>query len=324
MAAPITRVNGIRRALTMRAAFVAAATTICALKPASAKAQIPTPDSLQIVLKRATYVFQGVVQRWNAVADSSLTATPRTARVQATRVYICPQQVGEFGGEQVTIGFADSAAAPAGTSAWFLGTGWAVGNHIATTVMAIVHTSTASHVDSLLTNLREAIRLNAKDALRAMVTAADVVVLATVRSISPPKSAPSSTRGEYAERWSSVQLSVDSVRASRDTSKTNTPAFATVWVVPRAPLRNITILVPASIGYNATGASQLSSGAERLFLLDSVARRPNLRNVDSTAVAFAPRDANIREVVDAALLGTALPNRVFTMEPAHQCGRPLQ
>jgi hypothetical protein len=308
----------------MRSALLAATTTICALEPASAKAQIPTPDSLQIILKRATYVFEGVVQRWNAVADSSLTATPRTARVQVRRVVICPQQVGEFGGEQVTIGFPDSSAAPAGTSAWFLGTGWSVGNHIATTVMAIVHAPTVSHVDSLLTNLREAIRLNAKDALRAMVTAADVVVLATVRSISLPKSAPSSTRGEYAERWSSVQLSVDSVRASRDTSKTNTPAFAAVWVVPRAALRSITILVPASIGYNATGASQLSPGAERLFLLDSVARRPNLRNVDSTAVAFVPRDANIRDVAEASLLGTALPNRVFTMEPVHECGRPLR
>jgi hypothetical protein len=190
--------------------------------------------------------------------------------------------------------------------------------------VSIVRTSTTLHIDSLLVNLREAIRLSAKDALRAIVNAADVVVLATVRTISGPKYAASSTRGEYAERWATVQLTVDSVRASRDTSKTDTPAFAAVWVLPRASFRGITILAPATIGYYSPGTSQLSPGVQRMFVLDSVARRPNLHNVDATAVAFVPNDQNIRDVADAALLGAALPNRVFTMEPTHECSQPLR
>jgi hypothetical protein len=290
----------------------------------SAAAQIPSVDSLQTVLKRATYVFEGIVQRWGAVADSSLTATPRTAVVHVSRVFSCPQQVGEFGNEDVTIAFHDSSAAPAGTNAWFLGTGWAVGNHIATSIVSVVRTPTTLHIDSLLVNLREAIRLSAKDALRAIVNAADVVVLATVRTISGPKYAAASTRGEYAERWATVQLTVDSVRASRDTSKTDTPTFAAVWVLPRASFRSIAILAPATIGYYSPGTSQLSAGVQRMFVLDSVARRPNLHNVDATAVAFVPNDQNIRDVADAALLGAALPNRVFTMEPTHQCSQPLR
>jgi hypothetical protein len=298
----------------------AVALAMCAVSSITVDAQIPSVDSLKTVLKRATYVFEGTVQRWNAVADATLTANPQTALVHATRVFSCPQQVGEFGNEDVTITFPNPSAAPAGTTAWFLGTGWSVGNHIATTVVSIVRTPTQQHIDSLIGNLRQAIQLDAKDALRALVNASDVVVLATVRSISSPKYAESSTRGEFAERWSTVKLTIDSVRAS----KADTSGFAAVWVKPVNAFRQITILAPPTIGYYSPGAKQLVPGTERLFLLDSAFRRPNLRNVDSTAVAFVPNDRNIRDVADAALLGAALPNRVFTMEPTHECSQPLR
>ena len=323
LAPPRANVNLGSRSFERLRIAVFAVVVIC-ISGGSAGAQIPSVDSLQTVLKRATYVFEGTVQRWGAVADSSLTATPRTAIVHVSRVFSCPQQVGEFGNEDVTIAFHDSSAAPAGTRAWFLGTGWAVGTHIATSVVSVVRTPTKPHIDSLLVNIREAIRLSATDALGAIVNAADVVVIATVRTISGPKVAASSTRGEFAERWVTVQLTVDSVRASRDTSKTHTPAFAAGWVLPRGSFRSIAILAPASIGYYSPGTTQLSVGAQRMFVLDSVARRPNLHNVDATAVAFVPNDRSIRNVADAALLGAALPDRSFTIEPTHVCSQPLR
>jgi hypothetical protein len=323
MASPRANVT-LRNRWFERLRIAALAIVMFGISSRPAAAQIPSVDSLQTVLKRATYVFEGTVQRWGAVADSSLTATPRTALVHVSRVFSCPQQVGEFGNEDITITFQNPSAAPAGTSAWFFGTGWAVGNHIATSIVSVVRTPTKLHIDSLLINLRQAIRLSTKDGLRAIVDAADVVVLATVRTISGPKYAASGARGEFAERWVSVQLTVDSVRASRDTSKTHTPAFAAVWVLPRGSFRNITILAPATIGYYSPSTSQLTRGAQRMFVLDSVARRPNLHNVDATAVAFVPNDQNIRDVADAALLGAALPDRVFTMEPTHECSQPLK
>jgi len=297
---------------------------ISAFSAAEINAQIPSVDSLQTLLKRATYVFQGTVTRWGAVADASLAATPRTGVVHVSRIFSCPQQVGAFGNQNVTIAYRNPSEAPAGTTAWFLGTGWSVGNHIATTVVSIVRTPTESHVDSLLANLRAAIQLSAKDALRALVRAADVVVLATVDTISNPKYAAYSPRGEYADRWSRVKLTVDSVRVVRDISKSDTTAFAGVWVAPRDSFRQITILAPATIGYYSPGSSQLTENAQRIFVLDSVIHRPNLRKVDSTAIAFIPSDRNIRPVAEASMLGEAVPNRTFAMEPPHECSQPVR
>src|SRR5690349_3801274 len=95
-------------------------------------AQLPSVDSLKQVLTRTTYVFQGIVQQWNAVADSSLVASPQTGIVNVTRVFACPQAVGEFRDERVTVRYPNAKALPAGSRAWFLGTGWVIGQQIAT------------------------------------------------------------------------------------------------------------------------------------------------------------------------------------------------
>jgi len=116
MASPRANVT-LRNRRFERLRIAALAIVMAGISSRPAAAQIPSVDSLQTVLKRATYVFAGTVQRWGAVADSSLTATPRTALVHVSRVFSCPQQVGEFGNEDITITFQNPSAAPAGTSA---------------------------------------------------------------------------------------------------------------------------------------------------------------------------------------------------------------
>ena len=304
-----------QRNRVLRLRVATPAVVLCLIASGSVAAQVPSVDSLQNLLKRATYVFEGTVKRWNAVADPSLTATPQTAVVHVSRLFVCPQQVGLFRDEDVTITFHDPSAAPAGTTGWFLGRGWSVGNHIATSVVSIVRTPTTAQNQALVANLHQALQLSAKDALDAIVTASSVVVLATVDTISEAKYAASSPRSENAERWSTVRLTVDSVRSSRD---------SVVWVAPRDSFRNITILAPATIGYYAPGTAQLTKGSQRIFALDSIFLRPNLQKVDATAIAFIPNDRNIRPLADAALLGNALPNRVFSSEPPHECSQPLK
>ena len=78
----------MRRVLATR--YLALAAVALTLVAAPAMAQIPSVDSLRRVLTRTTYVFEGVVQAWNAVADPSLTPTPNTAKVHVSRVFSCP------------------------------------------------------------------------------------------------------------------------------------------------------------------------------------------------------------------------------------------
>jgi hypothetical protein len=290
----------------------------------AANAQIPSVDSLKLVLKRATYVFEGVVQAWNAVADPSLMATPNTAKVHVTGVFSCPVPVGEFGNEDVTIRYPDPSVAPAGSTAWFLGVGWSIGDHIATTVLSIVRTPTRALADTLVSKLRTAIHLSAQDELQAEASAADTIVIATIRSVSRPLLPHAGGRTEHEELWSSVRLTVDSIRGFQQSGSGRNAPQVVGWVVPPASAANMTILAPAVIGYDTAATSSLVPGVQRLLLLDRASRRPNLQNVDSMATAFLPKRANIHDVHDIALLGTILPNPVFGLEPTHECTQPFR
>ena len=292
-------------------------------------AQMPTVDSLKQVLTRTTYVFQGVVQQWNAVADSSLTPSAQTGIVNVTQVFACPQAVGEFGNERVTVRYPNPSALPAGSRAWFLGTGWVVGQQIATNVLSAVPVANDGESSTLVGRLRDAIKLGARDALQAAARASDIVALATVNSISTrPKfvgllpvipATDTAARREYAERWSVVQLTIDSVPGSRDTSTSGPPSFAASWVPPDKSLRSIAILAPAATGYYTTTLNQLSPNSSWLFLLDRVTRRPHLLSFDSSAVAFVPDESGIRPASDAAMLGPVFPNPNFTLAPLREC-----
>jgi hypothetical protein len=283
---------------------------LLAIVARSAAAQIPSPDSLKRLLVHATYVFEGVVQKWNAVADPALPVNPRHAVVHVTDAFVCPVAVGEFGGEDITIRFADPQAAPAGTRAWFFGTGWAIGDHIATSIVALMPVKNAAQSNSVRANLFSAIHLSARDALRASATAADTVVIATVRAVGPPHARSGEPRSEYQEEWQTVNIDVDSARAMAG------------WVAIPAAARSMTILIPA-YSNDTSSVMHLTRGQRRLLLLDRVTSRPALRGVDSTATAFIPDRLAIRTLSDTGLLGRTLPNPVLGVQQVHQCARPF-
>ena len=290
----------------------------------AASAQIPSVDSLKLVLKRATYVFEGVVKSWNAVADPSLMATPNTAKVHVTGVFACPVPVGEFANEDVTVRYQDPSIAPAGKTAWFLGVGWTIGDHIAITALSIVRTPKPAVGDSLVRNLRAAIRLSARDALQAEASAADTIVIATVKSVSQSRAPHDDGRTEHEELWSTVRITVDSIRGLQKSGSGKNASQVIGWVVPKPSARNMTILAPAVIGYDTAATSRLVPNEQRLLLLKKATDRPNLHNVDPTATAFIPKRSNIRDVHDITLLGSVSPNPVFGLEQQHECAQPFR
>ena len=281
-----------------------------------AHAQMPSRDSLRTVLKRATYVFEGVVEQWNAVADPALARNPRHAIVNVTNLFSCPVEVGDFTGEPVTIRYANPRVAPAGTRAWFLGSGWTIGEHLATSVLTIVPIRSDAQNEAFQTRLHEAVRLNARAAVHAESEAADMVVLATVQTVGPSYRASATPRSEHSEKWSIVRIRVDSVRGSNRRGG--------AWFSPSDSMRSITILAPLAITYYTQDARHLSPGETQLLFLDRITGRPSLKSVDSTAVAFLPSALAIHNVSDASLLGDALPNPLFGIEPVHACGRPIR
>jgi hypothetical protein len=169
--------------------------------------------------------------------------------------------------------------------------GWAVGNHIATSIVSVVRTPSASH-RLLLINLRQS-NGSARGRARAIVDAADVVVLATVRTIRP-KYAVASTRGEFAERW--CLCGWPSIRCARAQCARPTPAFA-AFGAPRGAFRNITILARQQSG-TITRRRAHSPGGRCSC---STASRVAPTFTTWTTAAFVPNDQNIRDVADAAL-----------------------
>jgi hypothetical protein len=300
------------RTLIAKACTLVAAMTLAA----PANAQIPSRDSLRTVLKRATYVFEGVIERWNAVADPALALNPRHALVNVTSVFSCPVEVGEFTGEPVTIRYPNPRAAPAGTRAWFLGTGWTLGEHIATSVLTIVPIRTEAQSTTFHSRLHSAVRLNARATVRAESEAADMVVLATVQSIGSSYRASITPRSEHAERWSVASIVVDSIRGRNRSGG--------AWFPPSDAMRSITILAPLEITYYSQDARHLTPGKPQLLFLDDITGRQDLKSIDSTATAFLPSALAIHNVGDASLLGDALPNPLFGIEPVHACGRPIR
>jgi len=289
---------------------LAAPAALLAIVTQTARAQIPSPDSLKRLLVHATYVFEGVIQKWNAVADPALPVNPRHAVVRVTDAFVCPVAVGEFGGENVTIRFSNPQGVPAGTRAWFFGTGWAIGDHIATSVVSLMPVKTATQSNLVRANLFSAIRLSARDALQASVAAADSVVIATVRAVGPPHARGGEPRSEYQEEWQTVNIEVDSARASIG------------WVPIPSSKRSMTILIPA-YSNDTSSVMHVTRGQRRLLLLDRVTSRPALRGVDSTATAFIPDRLGIRTLSDTVLLGQTLPNPVLGVQQVHQCARPF-
>jgi hypothetical protein len=302
---------------------VAVSAALLVIAARSSIAQIPSPDSLRRLLARATYVFQGSVQRWNAVADPALSVNPRHGVVRVLEVFVCPVAVGEFGHEDVTVRFANPQAAPPGTRAWFLGTGWAIGDRVATSIVSLIPVKTDAQSDSVRANLIRAVRLSTRDALRATAAAADSIVIATVRLVGPPHAQGGEPRSEYQEEWSTVNIVVDSARGiTRDTARKRV-TFGAGWVATAPSQRNMTILIPA-YSNDTSSVARLTPGQRRLLLLDRAARRPSLRAVDSTATAFIPNRSGIRALSDTGFLGQTLPNPTLGVQPVHQCATPFR
>jgi len=264
--------------------------------------------------------------RWRRVQTATPAARLSTcrAKVRSGCPRAIPSSISSSGYGTRPIVSQSAPIAPAGKTAWFLGVGWTIGDHIAITALSIVRTPKPAVGDSLVRNLRAAIRLSARDALQAEASAADTIVIATVKSVSQSRAPHDDGRTEHEELWSIVRITVDSIRGLQKSGSGKNASQVIGWVVPKPSARNMTILAPAVIGYDTAATSRLVPNEQRLLLLKKATDRPNLHNVDPTATAFIPKRSNIRDVHDITLLGSVSPNPVFGLEQQHECAQPFR
>jgi hypothetical protein len=288
-------------------------------------AQVPTADSIRHLLTRATYVFEGVVTRWGAVADPALTPSTHTGIVRASRTLACPHEVGDFTGEDVTVLASNATHVPVGAPTWFFGTGWAIGSSVSITVTSAVPAPSAPVSDSLAAGFQRAVFLGKRAAVQAAAHVASEIMLATVNTVAHAASPNAPREGEHAVRWAVLGVTYDSLWAfiRWDTLAKPKPVQVDGWTPPPASPRATEILVPEEVAFSPAGAPLLPPGSKRIFLLQLMSRRPNLGPLDRKATAFAPDVPSILLPAAARLLGTAVADPAFTLNPVSMCDRPI-
>jgi hypothetical protein len=281
-------------------------------------AQIPSVASIKPLLSRGNYVFEAVLQQVGVVADSILPASGQTAVARVTRVFACPREVGNFSGELVTLSeFGDHA--PIGSRSWYFGSGWSIGERVAVSVLERVDSLDDKASLKFIDTLRAAVKLGYAESVRAAAQASDSIVIATLGTTQNVMIDLVPPRTEHAERWVRLNVTLDSVRGFRDTSADHSRKFAPGWVQPIDGLRRAGILIPYDVAYDVLGRAQIVVGVRRLLFFERIARRPNLHDLDPSALGFIPSADGIRQLSDAARLGSTLAMPTFTLAPVQEC-----
>jgi len=281
---------------------------------------IPSVESIKPLLNRGNYVFEAVVQRVGAVADSTLPASDQTAVARVTRVFACPHEVGNFSNELVTL--TEIGHAPIGARSWYLGTGWAIGRTVATRVIRRVDSLDDNASLKFIDTLRAAVQLSYKESVRAAARASDSIVIATLGKTQNTMQDLFPAHTERPERWALLNLTLDSIRGFRDTSSNHSGQGVIGWLPPTDKTRSTAILVPYDVAYNILGKAQIVSGFRRLLFFERIARRPNLQRLAANASGFVSSADAIRPLSDAELLGATFAMPTFSLPPVSECPQP--
>jgi hypothetical protein len=291
----------------------------------SAHAQVPTADSIRQLLTRATYLFQGVVTKWGATAAPALKPSSQTGVVRVSATLACPHEVGDFTGEDVTVLASRATHVPVGAPTWFFATGWSIGTTVSVTLTATVPAPGAPRSDSLTANFHRAVFLGKRAAAQAAAHVANEIMLATVNSVAHAASRGHEQESEHAVRWAALGVTFDSLwgiaRWDTVSKGHTTPVYG--WTPPPASPRRTEVLVPEAVAFAEMGTPRLAPDTQRIFLLELISRRPNLRVLDRHATAFVPDASSVLLPADARLLGAALPDPAFTLAPVNQCELPI-
>jgi hypothetical protein len=277
------------------------AATLALLTANAIRAQVPTPDSLQTLLKTTTFAFQGTVQKQRAVADPVLTASSRTIVVRTTDVLQCPSDVGDYTGETVTVLTPSDTLPPIGTSVWFFATAWVIGDRIAVDAAATFPKLTPIQSQQLAANFDEAVWRGYLSLLLARVASSSLVAIGTVTGVQSVHRQATRT-GEHVIPWLSLGVHLDSIIRGNKALRAQ-------------PTQ---ILVPQGVVLADTGMT-VAPGDRKLFLVQSTGGNVDFAELDTRAPFFARDSLGIRPLAEVPQVMTFGAMTIVRRLPLARC-----
>jgi hypothetical protein len=273
--------------------FAHCCAAVLAIAPWSARAQMPTLDSLRRMAPRLSYVFDGTVTARRVSDVPNAPASPNLMTVRVNRALQCPHGVGDYTGEQLTVLGVDSLSPPIGSRNWFLASGWITGAGLAVAEVTHVPLTTTDTGAAFVRQYATALQLNADSAFADEAAAARAIVTGVVIS----------TRGigggggQRVQRQSQGEITwlhadIVATRVFRGDS------------IPQGAL--VSVLFPSKAGSPLMSVPTVTLGETALFLLKWLASDSALAKRDRTANYYLPDSLAVRPLQDTTRVRAVL------------------
>ena len=170
---------------------------------AAAQSVYPTDE----LIREATFIFRGTVEKTNASTMPAVKASASTAVVRVDQIIDGPGAPPDLVGKGITVQLLEPRAVKAGSQAVFFTRGWLLGNSIAVIEVGNrVATAEASRIEAQVKSTRQTM---ADERLQQELATADAVVLGKVTSVGP--AAIPHLRTEHDPDWYEARILVESV-----------------------------------------------------------------------------------------------------------------
>jgi hypothetical protein len=185
---------------------------------AAAQSVYPTDE----LIREATFIFRGTVEKSGASTMPAVKAGPSTAVVRVDQIIEGPGAPPDLVGRGITVQLLEPGAVKVGSQAVFFTRGWLLGNSIAVIeVGSSVAPTEASRVAALVKSTRQTM---ADERLQQELATADAVVLGKVNSVGP--ATIPHLRTEHDPDWYEARILVESVLKGQVRGREVTVLFA--------------------------------------------------------------------------------------------------
>jgi hypothetical protein len=254
---------------------------------ASARAQLPTTDSLAKLVPRASFVFVALVDSTPVPASPGNAFDHRLlARMQVIDTIQSPVTLKLHLGERVRLLLDTADVLPVGTRAVVFATGWLAGDQLSFLQVARFTVATRSEwkpFQAAYDSLRFVVE---RASFQLTVAASDVTAVAAVtRVVQIPDTRPPIARSEHDPVWARVSI---------------VPITVFKGVVTTG--RPVEVLAPTNRSHVWRRVPRLVVGDTALFVLAAIGSTSPLRSIDSTATFVLADSIAVRRSVDSVLV----------------------
>lgn len=256
----------------------------------SARAQLPSVDSLSALVPQSSFVFVAVVHSRSVPAAPGVpTETRRLVGLQVIDTIQAPRSMPLRRANRLRLLVDSSDVPPVGSKAVVFATGWLAGEQIALIQVARFTVRTRaewSGLEATYDSLRFAAE---RAAFRSSVAASDLTAVAVVTSVvAIPDTRPPIARSEHDPVWARVSIA----------------PLATLKGSPTLTGGTVALLIPTSRNHIWDRVPAVVPGDTVLFVLASIAKGSPLAAIDSTARFALADSVGVRPARDTVLLRT--------------------